>query len=303
MKENKSAITTPTTPTKLFQVQSLNAVTLFRMAFGIVWLLDGALKLFWCQPSDVVMLVQKASQGQPAWLHPWYNFWTASLASTPTAFLHGIALIEVSLGLALIIGFMRKTIYLGGIMLSLMIWAIVEGFGGPYRPGSTDIGAAIMYAFIFIAIIILERSSDYSKNSLDVLIERKLNGWKHIAELYDEKSSSKRLNEFQTACKTILPKVDPLLVEDMILHQQRSPQEQPMYTIDILSDGGRNPDDVKTDILADTGMVPSIYEHGTHYIVNQKICLETLEKIQKYPDVQEIKGEYSGSYASKRTSS
>jgi len=36
-----------------------------------------------------------------------------------------------------------------------------------------------------------------------------------------------------------------------------------------------------------------------HYIVNQKISLETLEKIQKYPDVQEIKGEYSGSYASR----
>ncbi len=44
----------------------------------------------------------------------------------------------------------------GGILLSLMIWSIVEGFGGPYGPGSTDVGAAIMYAFIFVAIIIVE---------------------------------------------------------------------------------------------------------------------------------------------------
>jgi hypothetical protein len=92
-----------------------------------------------------------------------------------------------------------------------------------------------------------------------------------------------RLKGFQTACNTILPKVDPLLVEDVILRQQHIPQEQLIYTIDVLSDGSRNPDDIKKDILADTGMVPSIYEHGTHYVVNQKISLETLEKIQKYP--------------------
>ena len=146
---------------------------------------------------------------------PWYNFWIASLTSTPAAFLHGIGLIELALGLALVIGFLRKTAYLGGIILSLMIWSIVEGFGGPYGSGSssTDIGAAIMYAFIFVAIIIVERSSNYSRHSLDALIERKLNGWKHIEEFYDEKKSSSKLNGFQTAYKTILPKVNPTLVD------------------------------------------------------------------------------------------
>jgi len=66
----------------------------------------------------------------------------------------------------------------------------LKDLGGPYGPGSssTDIGAAIMYAFIFVAIIIVERSSNYSRYSLDALIETKLNGWKHLAEFYDEKS-------------------------------------------------------------------------------------------------------------------
>ena len=45
-------------------------------------------------------------------------------------------------------------------------------------------------------------------------------------------------------------------------------------------------------------MVPSICEHGTHYIVNSKITLETLERIQKYTDVQEIIGEHSGGLSS-----
>ncbi|MDP9289092.1 MAG: hypothetical protein M3P08_12965 [Thermoproteota archaeon] len=45
-------------------------------------------------------------------------------------------------------------------------------------------------------------------------------------------------------------------------------------------------------------MTPSIHDHGTHYVINYKISLETLGKIQKYTDVQEIKGEYSGSAGS-----
>jgi len=64
-------------------------------------------------------------------------------------------------------------------------------------PGSTDIGAAIMYAFIFIAIMIVERSSNYNKYSPDLLIERKLNGWKHLAEVYEDNISSTRPNKFQ----------------------------------------------------------------------------------------------------------
>ena len=33
-----------------------------------------------------------------------------------------------------------------------------------------------------------------------------------------------------------------------------------MYTVEVFSDGSRNPEDVKKDILADTGMVPAIYD-------------------------------------------
>lgn len=98
------------------------------------------------------------------------------MTSTPAAYLYGIGLIELALGFALVIGLLRKSAYFGGIILSLMIWAIDEGFGGPYGPGATDIGAAIMYVFIFVAIIIVESSANYGKYSLDALIERKLNG-------------------------------------------------------------------------------------------------------------------------------
>jgi nitrite reductase (NO-forming) len=247
MKHDNGVIAGRKVPNLFIQLPSLSAVTLFRIAFGIVWLVDGAIKFLWLQPSDVIKLVQNASQGQPAWLHPWYNFWTASLTSTPTAFLHGIGLIELSLGCALVLGFLRKSAYLCGIMLSLMIWSIVEGFGGPYGPGSTDVGAAIMYAFIFVAIIVVERSSNYNRYSLDVLIERKLNGWKHLAEFYEDKSSSTRPHEFQTACKT----VDPLLVENVLSQQQQNPQEQLPTTFEVFSDSEKNPEGVEKNMHAE----------------------------------------------------
>ena len=117
--------------------------------------------------------------------------------------------------------------------------------GGPYGPGSTDVGAAIMYVFIFFASIIVERSSNYNKYSLDVLIERKLNGWKHLAEFYEDKSSSTKLDEFQTARKTILPEVDPLFVQNVILsQQQQNPQEQLPTTFEMFSDTRKNPEAV-----------------------------------------------------------
>lgn len=163
--------------------KSVNAFTLFRIAFGLVWVIDGLMKFVFMQPSDVVNLVSTAGQGQPGWLQPWYSFWIGAVTSAPAGFLYGVGAAELILGLALIFGFLRKTAYWGGIVLALLIWAIDEGFGGPYGPGATDIGAAIMYAFIFVALIIFERTANYGEYSVDARIERKLAAWKHISEL------------------------------------------------------------------------------------------------------------------------
>lgn len=163
--------------------RSLNAFTAFRIAFGIVWLIDGLIKFAFLQPSDIVSMVQTAGQGQPSWLQPWFNFWVSSASSSPAAAFYSIGAIEVLLGLMLIAGFLRKTVYFGGVLYSLMIWAVPEGFGGPYGSGSTDIGTAIVYAFVFVAMIIAERSAKYGNFSVDALILRKWSNWKRLSEL------------------------------------------------------------------------------------------------------------------------
>jgi nitrite reductase (NO-forming) len=139
------------------------------------------MKFVYLQPSDVVNLVQSAGQGQPDWLAGWFNFWSSFVSANPSFILYSVGALELLLGFVLVLGFMRKVTYFGGIILSLIIWSIDEGFGGPYGPGSTDIGAAIIYVFVFLALLIIDSSSVTGRYSLDAIIERKTKWWSELA--------------------------------------------------------------------------------------------------------------------------
>jgi len=151
-----------------------------RIILGVVWLIDGSLKF---QPEFVDSfsgLIKSA--GQPGWLQPWFNFWYNVTVGNAAPFVYGIGILEISLGVALVLGVVRKLAYIGGLIISLLIWAVPEGFGGPYGPGSTDIGTGITYSFVFLSLIIINTMSGTSKYSLDYLIERRFPSWKRVAE-------------------------------------------------------------------------------------------------------------------------
>ncbi|MGO9644287.1 MAG: DoxX family protein [Candidatus Bathyarchaeia archaeon] len=156
---------------------------LLRIGFGFVWVIDGMMKFVYMVPSDVVDMVQASGQGQPSWLGGWFNFWLGLVSANPSIIMYAVGVLELLLGFALILGFMRKIAYLAGIFLSLMIWSVDEGFGGPYGPGSTDIGAAVMYAFVFFALLIIDASYAPNKYSLDAIIETRKEWWSKLAEL------------------------------------------------------------------------------------------------------------------------
>jgi nitrite reductase (NO-forming) len=153
-----------------------------RIFLGIIWLIDGYLKFSPGLVDSFPDLVRRAGDGQPTWLQPWFNFWSSVTAGNAALFVYTTGVLEVALGIALVLGFMRKIAYLGGIIFSLFIWAIPEGFGGPYGPGSTDIGTGIIYSFVFLSLVIINTISGPSKFSLDFLIERKYSFWKRLAE-------------------------------------------------------------------------------------------------------------------------
>jgi uncharacterized membrane protein YphA (DoxX/SURF4 family) len=151
-----------------------------RIILGIVWLIDGYLKFSPGLVDSFPALIK--SEGQPSWLQPWFNFWSSVTSANAAPFVYSIGTLEVALGAALVLGFIRKIAYLGGMVLSLLIWAIPEGFGGPYGPASTDIGTGVIYSFLFLSLIIINTISGPSKYSLDFLLERKYPSWKRVAE-------------------------------------------------------------------------------------------------------------------------
>jgi hypothetical protein len=101
---------------------------------------------------------------------------------------------------------------------------------------------------------------------------------------------------------TILPKVKPALIADLLMREidyyHSDGKNAPMYTVEVFTKKGLDSEEAKMYIIQKTGMVPSIHDHGTHYVTNQKLTLEILKEISDSEDVLEVAGEYSGSCGS-----
>lgn len=158
--------------------------TLFRLLLGLAWLVDGVLKFTSGFVDNFLSAVQTSQSNAPGWLSGWFNFWATQASANASAIVYTVGSLEILLGLALVFGFMRKVAYLGGVALSLLIWAVPEGFGGPYQSGSggTDIGTGVIYAVAFLGLILINATYGPSRYSLDAVIERRFPAWTRVAE-------------------------------------------------------------------------------------------------------------------------
>jgi hypothetical protein len=91
-----------------------------------------------------------------------------------------------------------------------------------------------------------------------------------------------------------LPKVDPDLVDSLLVQKEKDPSTDPMFMVEVFTKPGLDPQQVRSYILQKTGMAPEIYDNGTHYVTNQKLNLDILKEISDSEDVIEITGEYTG---------
>lgn len=80
----------------------------------------------------------------------------------------------------MVLGVARKLVYAGGIFYSLMVWSTAGGFGGPYVPGTTDIGPAVVYALVFCALLVMGAQGLAGRYSLDALITRRVPWWHRL---------------------------------------------------------------------------------------------------------------------------
>jgi nitrite reductase (NO-forming) len=154
----------------------------FRISFGLIWLIDAFFKWRPGFHTGFMDTVKGAADGQPSWLHWWFKFWIATIQPHPHVWAYGVAALETLIALALILGFARKVTYIVTIISGLIIWAVAEGFGGPYTASSTDIGAAVIYAWVAFGLLMLELQAGTSRYSVDYYLEQRIPWWHKVAE-------------------------------------------------------------------------------------------------------------------------
>lgn len=114
-------------------------------------------------------------------------------------------------------------------------------------------------------------------------------------------STSNELKEIRTVFQglrtlyeTYLPKVDSSLIHDLLIREEDKSERAPFYMVEIFTKEGTDSEALKEHIFQKTGMLPAIYDHGTHYVTNQRLTLEVLKEICESHDVLEVTGDYTG---------
>jgi nitrite reductase (NO-forming) len=149
-------------------------MAIVRIAFGLVIAIDAWFK--W-QPSFVhgfTNYLSSATAGQPQVVKDWINLVLDVVKVNPHVFARLIALGETAVAIGLILGVFSNTTFVVGALLTATIWSTAEGFGGPYKAGSTDIGAAIIYVFVFAALWISHGGRTWG---LDRRLDNRLGRW------------------------------------------------------------------------------------------------------------------------------
>jgi len=106
----------------------------------------------------------------------------------------------------------------------------------------------------------------------------------------------------ETLYQTYFPKLDPLLIHDLLRRLKKNPNIPPIYMVEVFTKQGVNTEAAKKYIFEKTGMVPAIYDKGCHYVTNQKLTLEMLKEISDSDDVLEIAGDYTGNITARGSS-
>src|SRR5258706_2745534 len=164
----------------VINARRMTGIAILRIAFGAIWTVDASLKWQPAFRANFQQILSGAAQGQPGFLGWWFGLWQLVVSGRAPLFSTLTASTETYLALALLTGFARKFTYSLGILYGLFVWSVAEGFGGPYMPGTTtDVGAAIIYSFVFLALLLV----DIGRFSVDSLIVKKIPAWRWVSEL------------------------------------------------------------------------------------------------------------------------
>jgi thiosulfate dehydrogenase (quinone) large subunit len=156
--------------------------TTVRLLFGVIFGIDAVLKWLPGYRSTSISQLKSVAAGQPGWLHGWFDFWISLQSSAPGLFATLTGITETGLALVLLVGIARRAGYTAGVVYTLLVWGVGEGFGGPYKSGSTDIGTAIIYALLFATLLAFAPPARRERMSADRHLVARWPWWRFLAE-------------------------------------------------------------------------------------------------------------------------
>ena len=98
-------------------------------------------------------------------VHQWLALWNTIGLANPGAFAAGIAILETTAAVALILGVFSNAAFIGTALLSFGIWSGAEGFHLPFHQGMTDLGPSAGYIFASLALFFAAAGSTWSVDS------------------------------------------------------------------------------------------------------------------------------------------
>jgi hypothetical protein len=120
-------------------------------------------------------------------------------------------------------------------------------------------------------------------------------------EFYELQGLKLQKDKIEESYRQVFPKVDPFLVHDLYLRMQEDPRYREvglMYTVEVFTKEGLDPEVSRKHILKTTGMVPAIYDKGTHYVTHMRLTPAILKKLNDIEYVIDVMGDYTGTDAS-----
>jgi hypothetical protein len=103
-----------------------------------------------------------------------------------------------------------------------------------------------------------------------------------------------KYDEFRKSCMTILPKIDPKLIEDFLFRQQDVSDIIPKYSLEVITKEGLDTQNMKDLIWNKFGKLPVIDYNGTYYRIEHTLTLEMLKRLCDYDFIVGVKGSYVG---------
>ena len=137
-----------------------------RIAFGVIWLIDGVLE--W-QPADFhnfLQLITAMSQGQPAPLAAVISAGQAVVAINPTLANGLLAAVETAVGLSLITNTLSRWALRISVVLAALIWVFGQGFGMVFMAGATDIQSGPLYVLVSLMLLRALPAASYRRSYL-----------------------------------------------------------------------------------------------------------------------------------------